>query len=775
MTHHTHRQDVSIGHRGSDGYFSPDGAGSACLETEPCNNPFTVAIEFDEYILAAGEYSMTATVELDRNVTYRGRDGDQPAVIKGASDSASCFSLDHINSVSYSLTFHHLVIECPTNAAFFLRPFNPINVELSDVVIRNSFGGFVLSVPATGEYELSSLRMTNVQVRNTVCGAPEWSEPMILISVDWAFDKVSFIDNCVKNTDTMIAVVQDCNVTSSGGTLLFQGNGGKYILRLQEHTIFTMHGADMLFENNTALTLASLEDQSSLRTNGMLSFKYNSVANQLLYFPNGSAATLHSLLPIQLQGNNDKPLLVVESPSTSEVCITPCEEGELVCDCNDRPLLSWSIPSTSLQLPSSGLLALPLLLSSFFHNIMDLQFSLELSDGLVYGQHFTTQPPPFNPNHASVINVSVEILPFEVDAQLNITQANALPQEEVITIRVAPNFWSDSFFVNMTFIQVFIQPSPPPSYQPDQATVLVTFPNPTKPDHTLSFLDPQDDNQTLTNRSVSAQFATLMEVDEDGEVVAMVSLKETEFEAQEFDNVTFNLNNALPFFSFSTNITVLTMFIGNGEETTKTNLTESIIMEVEFTMFVEEQVVSFAGVEQVMAANTLKWSLLLSSWPFQHPTHSLELHLFLSSEDGPISSLSEEQSGETQVWVLKLGTENTEIPVNVLPLALLLNEHNDEQPQQVTVSAEWKDEAQELVIRLPWFGQGSLLLDPDMSLLVAEESKEEDDEDDGLWWKVTVPVVLFVILVAGVAVAVVVFVQKKQSRKTINQRAHVNY
>ncbi|KAL6044827.1 hypothetical protein QOT17_023090 [Balamuthia mandrillaris] len=714
---------------------------------------------------------MTATVELDRDITYRGRDGDQPAVIKGASDSEPCFSLNHVNSVSYSLSFHHLVIECPTDAAFLLRPSHPINVELRDVVIRNSFGGFFLSVPDTGEYEVSSLKMTNVQVRNTQCGAPEWSEPMILISVDWTFYKVSFIDNCVKNTDTMIAVVQDCNVTSSGGTLLFQGNGGEYVLRLQEHTTFTMYGADMLFENNTALTLASLEDQSSLRTNGVLSFKSNSVANQLLYFRNGSA--LHSLLPIQLQGNNDKPLLVVERPDFSEVCITPCEEDAPICDCNHLPLLSWSIPSISLQLPPSSMLELPLL-SSFPPNDMDLQLSLELSDGLVYGQHFTTQPPPANPNRASVMNVSMEIPAFAVDAQLNIIQANALLQEEAITIRVAPNFWSDSFFVNMTFIQVSIQPSPSPSYQPDQATVLVTFPDPTKPDHTLSLLDPQDDNQTLTNRSVSAQFATLMEVDEDGEVVAMVFLKETEFEAKEFDNITFNLNNALPFFSFSTNITALTTYIGNGEETTKTNLTESIIMEVEFTMFVEEQVVSFAGVEQVMGANTLKWSLLLSSWPFQHPTHSLELHLFLSSEDGPISRLSEEQSGETQAWMLKLGTENTEIPVNVLPLALLLNEHNDE--QQVRVSAEWKAEEQELMIRLPWFGQGSLLLDPDMSLLVAEESTEEDDEDDGLWWKVTVPVVLVVFLVAGAAVvAVVVFVQKKQSRRTINQRSHVNY
>ncbi|KAL6071244.1 hypothetical protein QOT17_005829 [Balamuthia mandrillaris] len=725
-------------------------------------------MNFEEYILAAGEYSITSTVSLGNSVTYRGKAGEEPAVIRGSDTNEGCFRFQQQGNTVYNIAFHHLVIECSSDTAFVLHPSAPLSVELRDVVIQNSFGGFILNTFRT---ELSRLDMTNVLVRGTGCGEGLFSEPLHLINVDWTFENVSFIENCVKDNDTTIAVVQDCNVTSSGGTLLFHGNGGDYVLCLQGKVIMTMYGADMLFENNRADTIVSLEDRSSLQTNGLLSFKHNTVHRQLMFLPSGWSARLHSLLPLQLEGNNNKPVLRMEERVDNVfVCITPCEEEHTTCNCNDRPLLSWNIQSTSFQLPFStdSSLSLPLRLSSPFpDSAVQLHLSLELSAGLVYGQHFTTQPPPSEPNRASLLNVAVDISQNESEAQLNIFRLPATLQEEAtITIRVAPDFFSESFFLDMAFfIQVSFQP--PLTFQPEQATVLAVFPDPTKPDHTLSLLDPQDGNQTLTNRSVSAQFATLTEVNEDGEVVAIVPLQDTEFEATQFDNATFNLNNALPFLSFAANITSLTTFIGDGEAKETTNLTESVMMKVEFTMFAEEQAISFAGVEQVIAANTLKWSLLLSSWPFQHHSHSLELHLFLSSEDGTIFLRSEEQADETQVWMLQLGTENTEIPVNVLPLALLLND--DDEPLQVRVSARWKGEEQELVIRLPWFEHGSVLLDPDMSLLLEDEEKEEDD--DGLWWKVTIPVVLFVIVVA-VAVAVVL-VQKK--RRQVSQRANVNF
>ncbi|KAL6052778.1 hypothetical protein QOT17_018409, partial [Balamuthia mandrillaris] len=301
-------------------------------------------------------------------------------------------------------------------------------------------------------------------------------------------------------------------------------------------------------------------------------------------------------------------------------------------------------------------------------------------------------------------------------------------------------------------------------YQPDNSTVSVSFPNRDKPDHTVSLHDPHH-NHPLTNLSVTAQFATLKEVDQEGEVVRTVSLQDTDFVMGLLGNTSFNLNNALPFISFSADINSFTSVETGG----KVNLTEDMKMEVNFTMFAEKQLTNFAGVEQVMAANSLKWSLFLSAWPFQHENHSLLLHLSIISQDGSIA-LKVEEVEENGVFSFVLRTENTEIPFNVVPVARLQGSPEG----TAEVAAEWRPTEQEMVVKLPWF-ENSLLLDPDISLLVGgtEEEEGEEKEEDELWWKIVVPVVVVLVVAVVIAIAVVSSIMlKKRSKHRRKKVAH---
>ncbi|KAL6073365.1 hypothetical protein QOT17_005021 [Balamuthia mandrillaris] len=786
------------------GYFEAGSSGAICTEMQPCPNPFAPGMEeFDEYVLAAGEYNMIQFVNITKSVTYRGwleKGGERPVILgsyDGSGDGGgllACFGLQHALTETFHLTFSHLVVECPA-IAFLVRLENsvPINVLVHDLLIRNANAAFTL-VHELAVGENSKLDMKNVEIRDNTCSGPNYKEPLTVREVDWTFENVSLLGNC-DGMDKVMVRAFDSSVFASGSGLLFQGNhgGNQPMLHLTGTTDFTMEGAGLIFQNNTAASLVQLEVSSSLRTNGRVSFQHNEVAQELIRFPtSGGSQTFQSVFPIHLQGNVQSGVVSSADDAASVVCFTPCEGTS--CDCNDLPVLSWNISSPSLLLPSSAsALALPLLLHlPVLQDSLRLNLSLELSAGLVYGQHFLTEPPPSDsdPSSSSLLLVVVELHQNDTRAEVSITRLPALQAGATITIRpVLSDPFTASFFLDMdSFIQVSLQPvpPPPPTFQPAESTVSVSFPTENAPDHTLSLLDPQNNNQPLLNRSVSAQFATLKEVDEEGRVVALASLQEREFVVEELGNTTFNLNHALPFISFSTNISSLLTAAGEGGggegSMEQRNLTESIAMKVEFTMFAEEQVMSFAGVEQVMAANTLKWSLLLSSWPFQHRTHSLQLHLSLSSQDGVISLRSQGQSQENAVWMLKLGTENTEIPLNVLPLAVLLLDDPEEEAAVVKVGVEWEEEEEKLVITLPWFAQGSsLLLDPDMSVLLPgeeEEQKEEDEDedDDGLWWKITIPVVLFVVVVVAVgALVVALAVQKKRGRKTISRRTTVNF
>ncbi|KAL6041536.1 hypothetical protein QOT17_024880 [Balamuthia mandrillaris] len=103
------------------------------------------------------------------------------------------------------------------------------------------------------------------------------------------------------------------------------------------------------------------------------------------------------------------------------------------CDCNNLPVVSWDISSTHLEVPSAtSYLTLPLLLASPPDGPLELELSLELSAGLVYGQHFITDPSP-----SSLLLVAVQYSQGQTEAGLNIIRLTALQGYEA-TITVQP-------------------------------------------------------------------------------------------------------------------------------------------------------------------------------------------------------------------------------------------------------------------------------------------------------------------------------------------------
>ncbi|KAL6053240.1 hypothetical protein QOT17_018075 [Balamuthia mandrillaris] len=586
------------------------------------------------------------------------------------------------------------------------------------------------------------------------------SAALYLSDMEWTFNNLRIVSvvGCSHG-----AFLQQVQAKGLGGKLLFEDiqTTALYLDKAVMITDLTLTE----FLNNEGDTMVDMSGSSTWGSTGPISFHGNT-ADYLI--STGVHGSFLSLIPLDLQNNILTQNTFNWTSISDVVCAVPCESTvPTECSCHNIPSLSWadgfSPTSASIHLPAAETtLVLQLLIdtSVLLDDNYKLSLVVEVSSGNVrYGQHFRIEPAPSNISGDSRVEVE---LPMDgvTEVELRIERLVQLPAEATISITadIDPTFLA--FFLSCSSVQVVLDPRLL-AFQPDESTLSVTFPNGNKPDHSLSIYDPQQDK---LNSSVAAQFATLMEVDEEGSVVAMTSLQETDFVMGELGNTSFNLNNALPFISFFTDITSL------QEGDVLVNVTQPIRMQMNFTMFAEEQVISFAGVEQVMAANTLKWNIFLSAWPFQHESHSLQLHLFITSLDGAVVLQDQEvKQGKNGVQQLMLETENTRIPFNVLPLAVVDGEGGED------VVAKWVEEEQKVVIWLPWF-QHSLLLDPDMSLLVENEEEEEDDEDDGLWWKIVVPLVSVLLLV--VVVAVVIFVlwrSKKQKIHNISRRGSVNY
>ncbi|KAL6066184.1 hypothetical protein QOT17_009775 [Balamuthia mandrillaris] len=647
-------------------------------------------------------------------------------------------------------SFQDIIMQCSNGYAIdmFDGGDGQAHLELHNVTIRNSGGGVIVWNHI--------LETNNLIISNISCQS---GEPLAVLYSNWTFTDVTLLNNCLGGDYVSVASVAGTEAISSGGSLVFSNNRGSSdgaVLDIGGSTFVLDRTQVSFFDNTASIGSLVLLSGSEWLSTGQILFQTNS-AGSLIQTASGSG--FQSLLPLQMLDNvlfnPDAPFDLEES---TYFCAIPCNSSE--CDCNHLPLVSWNVSSQLLDLTTSeGTLVFPLIINPPAPFGFHVPLLLELSDGLLYPQQFTIQPLP-STTTASTLNVTLEISQNSSHAELAITKTLALSQPATIAFFPASTLLGSTFnfFLSSDHLQLTMAPFIPLTnrtvYQPEQSEISVSFPNNNKPDHTLALHDPQD-NHPLANYSITALFATLMEVDQDGETVSMVSLQDTDFVMEELGNTSFNLNHALPFISFSADIASFTS-VGTGK---KVNLTESMKMEMNFTMFAEEQEIEFADVEQVMAANTLKWSLFLSSWPFQHRNHSLQLHLSLSSQDGPIAEGVEEVE-ENGVFSFVLRTENTEIPFNVLPLAL-------SQGKRAEVGAEWRGVEQEMVVQLPWF-EHSMLLDPDMSLLVgeAEEEGKEKDENDGLWWKIVVPVVVVLVVAVVVVIAVVgVTMLKRRSKQ----------
>ncbi|KAL6066168.1 hypothetical protein QOT17_009761 [Balamuthia mandrillaris] len=764
------------------GYFQVGATGSDlnCPQDNPCADPFPhlATHAFDEFVLGAGEYTFSSTVSFSQSVSIRKwkeQPNDDPVVLRGLTGGSPCF----INFSPYSaknISFNNLTIECE-GVPLQLISDKPTAVDISDVTIRHSGGALYCSNTAGLGLaaNLFTVRTTNMVVFNVSCASS--NDPLYFSRVEWIFSKVELLNNCRdellsfivhmnegigRSIDGGVLSFRDNTIIGTSGTLLyllycdfssehveFVGNTvGGSITRVQAPTEW-LNAGQMLFRQNTANTLFLLLDD----------------------YPS-DFLTLFSLIPLQLEDNQlDSGTFAGTSSLEITLCVVPCNSTEPgFCDCNDLPLVSWNVPNllpppssspSLVPFPSSqAALHLPLFIPSPASANIQIPLVLQLPEGVRYGEHLVTEPLPsyIMDQPTTTLLIMLTIPHDQTEAELILTRLPMLRQDAIIPVHVAAT-GELSFFLSNNFFQVAIAAYAPPNqtlFKPDQSEVAVSFPNNNKPDHTLSLVE---GDEVVANRSITALFGALMEMDEEGAAVAVVSLRETNFWMEELGDTTLNLNNAQPFLSFATEIASLLQ-----HDAVPLNLTEAIRMEVNFTMFAAKQAVSFAGVEQVMAANTLKWSIFLSSWPFQHHNHSLHLHLFLLSEDGPVSLINAEEAAENGVLRWMLGTENTEIPVNVLPLALLLN--GDEEETE-SVKANWDDEEQKLAIELPWFAN-ALLLDPDISLLLTEaedEAKDKDGEDDGLWWKIVVPVVVVLVVIVVVATVLVITMKAKQQRK----------
>ncbi|KAL6066171.1 hypothetical protein QOT17_009764 [Balamuthia mandrillaris] len=819
------------------GYFQPEATGTdpSCPEENPCPSPFPflASATFDEYVLAGGEYTFYETIPTTQNLTIRRwweREEQAETVLIGrvGGGITPCFTVSEDGTLPLSLAFSGFTIRCK-GMAFYFHTSPPLSVKMKDIAILSSNGG--ISMRTDTYPDILSLSTSNLFVQDISC-TPVENLAFRLERVQWTFKDVSFVNNCLgmssrkctryfiflhrflslslppslshsslslslsfsplslsllRSPFLYLSSIADfrtaaislywTGVESVGGKMLFLNNGMDSVFGIYGGYLHT-DGTTLEFVNNKVpVSLVSYFSPYTWETTGLIAFRGNR-ANSLIDWDSNYDSGLpsfYSLVPFDTQDNDVNATF---SGLADTLCCSPCNTTRATCICNDKPVLSWTISSDRLQIShSDSSLIIPLVLPLPTDNDLTIPIIVLTSEGFLYGQHYLLQPP-LN-SSSDIAFLDVEVPQNASRAEIIVTKLVEVEEEAILTLQVAPGqFFNSDFFLSRSMINVVFAPPPttPPSinqtvYQPDGSVISVSFPNNDKPDHTV-ILHEEQGNRPLANRSVTAQFLTLQEVGEDGQVIAIVSLAETEFVATELGNTSFNLNHALPFISFSAEIS--SILLANNQTV---DLVEEIVMQVNFTMFAEEQVINFAGVEQVMAANTLKWSVFLSSWPFQPHSHSLYLRLILTSQDGPIAleTLDEEDNG---VLAFTLRTENTEIPFNVLPLALVDEGLAMEEP---AVAAVWEGEGQHLVIQLPWFNH-SLLLDPDISLLLTdeagEESNSEGDSEDLLWWKIAVPVLSVVVVVVVVVVAVSgsIFLKKRSNhrRLKVKQRLGAN-
>ncbi|KAL6053244.1 hypothetical protein QOT17_018079 [Balamuthia mandrillaris] len=506
------------------GYFQVGATGSDqdCPQDNPCADPFPylAAHAFDEFVLAAGEYTFSSTVSFSQSVSirkWREQQNDDPVVLRGQTGGSPCF----INFFPYSaknISFNGVTVECEGN---------PLQL-----VSDHPIGGLVGN-PFT-------VKTTNLVVFNVSCAS---SNDRIGRSIDGGV--LSFRDNTIIGGSGTLLYLLYSDFTTDHVEFVGNTVGGS-IARVQAPTKWLSSGL-MLFRQNTGDSLFLL----------------------LAYYPE-EFLIFFSLVPLQLEDNQlDSGTFADTSVEDKTICVIPCNSIEPgFCDCNDLPLVSWNIPNllpppssspSLVHFPSSqAALHLPLFIPSPALADVQIPLVLQLPEGVRYGEHLVTEPLP---SHSvdlptTTLLIMVTIPHDQTEAELILRRLPLLRQDAVVTVHVAAT-QALSFFLSNNFFQVAIAayaPSNQTVFKPDQSEVAVSFPNNDKPDHTLSLVE---GDEVVANRSITALFGALMEMDEEGATVAVVSLRDTTFLMEELGDTTLNLNNAQPFISFATEIASL--------------------------------------------------------------------------------------------------------------------------------------------------------------------------------------------------------------------------
>ncbi|KAL6070029.1 hypothetical protein QOT17_007087 [Balamuthia mandrillaris] len=154
---------------------------------------------FDDYALAAGEYTFSSPISVAQlNFTIRRwaePDKNGEVSLRGeVGSSAACFFLDTSFSMPEEmayLSFNDFTIRCDGTAfAFILDNAMGVRVALKNVRIQSSNVGLVASCLVEATFILSTM---NLVVEDVSC--PEGSA-FQLERVEWVLSEVTFANNC---------------------------------------------------------------------------------------------------------------------------------------------------------------------------------------------------------------------------------------------------------------------------------------------------------------------------------------------------------------------------------------------------------------------------------------------------------------------------------------------------------------------------------------------------------------------------------------------------
>ncbi|KAL6057020.1 hypothetical protein QOT17_015785 [Balamuthia mandrillaris] len=193
-----------------------------------------------------------------------------------------------------------------------------------------------------------------------------------------------------------------------------------------------------------------------------------------------------------------------------------------------------------------------------------------------------------------------------------------------------------------------------------------------------------------------------------------------------------------------------------------------ISLQVNFSVFGQEEVVEYQDVGYAVPSGTVKWSLGLTGWPFEDIQNRLELEMVVDVvPDEPLEVVA--------VVAPNLELQGYHISSHHLDTWITLANFAVVDDSKTTISHSLQED--KILFSFPAFTQ-ALFYDPDFNVLLGRNggkkgvwecgSKQEKDEDSTqlpvLLVAITVPVVVFLALVVG-GVLLWFSIKRKQNNK----------